>query len=82
MSNSPSSDTGSVVSLWRYPVKSMMGEELHTTSVTDGGLLGDRVYAVIDQFQKSTRTFAGNAAIALRETRADASTETFLSRGS
>ena len=49
MSNSLSSDTGSVVSLWRYPVKSMMGEELHTTSVTDGGLLGDRVYAVIDQ---------------------------------
>lgn len=49
MSNRSSSDTGFVVSLWRYPVKSMMGEELHTTSVTDGGLLGDRVYAVIDQ---------------------------------
>ena len=49
MSNRPSSDTGSVVSLWRYPVKSMMGEELHATHVTDGGLLGDRVYALIDQ---------------------------------
>src|SRR6266536_2874148 len=49
MSNRPSSNTGSVGSLWRYPVKSMMGEELHATSVTDGGLLGDRVYAVIDQ---------------------------------
>ena len=49
MSNRPSSDTGSVVSLWRYPVKSMMGEELHATYITDGGLLGDRVYAVIDQ---------------------------------
>jgi uncharacterized protein YcbX len=49
MSNRPSSDTGSVVSLWRYPVKSMMGEELHATYVTDGGFLGDRVYAVIDQ---------------------------------
>ena len=49
MSNRPSSDTGSVVSLWRYPVKSMMGEEVQATSVTDGGLLGDRVYAVIDQ---------------------------------
>ena len=49
MSNRPSSDIGSVVSLWRYPVKSMMGEELHTTYVTDGGLLGDRGYAVIDQ---------------------------------
>jgi uncharacterized protein len=40
---------GSVVSLWRYPVKSMMGEELPTTLVTDGGLLGDRGYGVIDQ---------------------------------
>ena len=49
MSNRPSSDIGSVVSLWRYPVKSMMGEELQATYVTDGGLLGDRVYAVIDQ---------------------------------
>jgi len=49
MSNRLSSDTGSVVSLWRYPVKSVMGEELHATYVTDGGLLGDRVYAVIDQ---------------------------------
>ena len=49
MSNRPSSDIGSVVSLWRYPVKSMMGEELPATYVTDGGLLGDRVYAVIDQ---------------------------------
>ena len=49
MPNRPSSDTGSVVSLWRYPVKSMMGEELHATYVTDGGFLGDRVYALIDQ---------------------------------
>ena len=49
MANRPSSDTGSVVSLWRYPVKSMLGEEVQATSVTDGGLLGDRVYAVLDQ---------------------------------
>ena len=49
MANRPSSDTGSVVSLWRYPIKSMMGEEVQATSITDGGLLGDRVYAVIDQ---------------------------------
>jgi len=39
---------GSVVSLWRYPVKSMMGEELNATSVTTTGLLGDRAYALID----------------------------------
>src|SRR6266487_5311212 len=39
---------GSVVSLWRYPVKSMMGEELNASEVTERGLLGDRAYALID----------------------------------
>ena len=39
---------GSVVCLWRYPVKSMMGEELNATEVTKFGLLGDRAYAVFD----------------------------------
>jgi uncharacterized protein YcbX len=37
-----------VVALWRYPVKSMMGEELNASDVTDRGLLGDRAYALID----------------------------------
>jgi uncharacterized protein len=41
-------DLGSVVSLWRYPVKSMLGEELNASEVTDLGLLGDRAYAVVD----------------------------------
>jgi uncharacterized protein YcbX len=39
---------GSVVSLWRYPVKSMMGEELNAAEVTERGLLGDRAYALVD----------------------------------
>src|SRR6266851_7224732 len=39
---------GSIDSLWRYPVKSMMGEELNAAEVTKGGLLGDRAYALID----------------------------------
>src|SRR5207253_3966908 len=39
---------GSVVSLWRYPVKSMMGEELNASEVTRRGLLGDRAYALVD----------------------------------
>lgn len=39
---------GSVVALWRYPVKSMMGEELNATEVTERGLLGDRAYALVD----------------------------------
>jgi uncharacterized protein len=41
--------TGTVVSLWRYPVKSMLGEELNSSYVTERGLLGDRAYALIDQ---------------------------------
>ncbi len=40
---------GSVASLWRYPVKSMMGEELQTAQVRDHGLLGDRAYALLDR---------------------------------
>jgi uncharacterized protein YcbX len=41
--------TGKVVSLWRYPVKSMLGEELNSSYITERGLVGDRVYAVIDK---------------------------------
>src|SRR5262249_8844231 len=39
---------GSIVSLWRYPVKSMLGEELNAAEVTNRGLLGDRSYALVD----------------------------------
>ena len=38
----------SVAALWRYPVKSMQGEELDAAEITAGGLLGDRRFAVID----------------------------------
>jgi uncharacterized protein YcbX len=41
-------ETGTVVTLWRYPVKSMGGEELAAAEVTPHGLLGDRAYALID----------------------------------
>ena len=40
---------GTVVSIWRYPVKSMLGEELNSSYITERGLLGDRAYALIDQ---------------------------------
>jgi uncharacterized protein YcbX len=39
---------GKVVSIWRYPVKSMLGEELNSTLVTQGGLIGDRRFALVD----------------------------------
>lgn len=41
-------ETGTVASLWRYPVKSMRGEELPSAELTQYGLLGDRAYALID----------------------------------
>jgi uncharacterized protein YcbX len=39
---------GSITAIWRYPVKSMRGEELDVAEVTERGLFGDRAYALID----------------------------------
>jgi uncharacterized protein YcbX len=39
---------GSVRALWRYPVKSMLGEELDFSDVTGRGFVGDRAYALVD----------------------------------
>ena len=47
--SSAASVVGSVASLWRYPVKSMMGEELNGTVVASQGILGDRSYALRDK---------------------------------
>jgi hypothetical protein len=38
-----------VASLWRYPVKSMQGEELNAAEVTTAGVFGDRRFAIVDQ---------------------------------
>jgi uncharacterized protein YcbX len=48
MPTSAQSFRGSVVALWRYPVKSMMGEELNAAEIAKSGLLGDRAYALVD----------------------------------
>ena len=37
-----------IASLWRYPVKSMMGEELRSTKITAKGIHGDRASALVD----------------------------------
>lgn len=34
--------------IWRFPVKSMGGEQLTRVTVTDKGLVGDRAFAVVD----------------------------------
>jgi uncharacterized protein YcbX len=46
--HAPHTGEGSVVALWRFPVKSMLGEELNASAVTTRGLLGDRAYALMD----------------------------------
>jgi hypothetical protein len=42
-------EPGTVTALRRYPVKSMLGEDLRSVMLTPSGLEGDRVAAVIDQ---------------------------------
>ena len=39
---------GTVAALWRYPVKSMRGEEVRSSPADECGLAGDRRWAVID----------------------------------
>lgn len=48
MSNESQSEVGIVVSVWRYPVKSMGGEKLSVAQVQSEGLVGDRSYAILD----------------------------------
>lgn len=40
--------TGRVVELWRYPVKSMLGERLTEADIGEHGITGDRSFALVD----------------------------------
>ena len=40
---------GTVAALRRYPVKSMLGEEIAAAVVTESGVDKDRVFALIDE---------------------------------
>jgi uncharacterized protein YcbX len=44
-----SEPVGSVRALWRFPVKSMLGEEIEAADLAADGVVGDRVYAVRDK---------------------------------
>jgi hypothetical protein len=69
-SHSPSAqvEAGSVVGLWRYPVKSMMGEELNAAEVTDRGLVGDRQFADFAELVARVRALARRSTPALPPT--------------
>jgi MOSC domain-containing protein len=43
-----SQPVGAVAALWRFPVKSMLGEEVSTADLTMSGVVGDRAYALVD----------------------------------
>lgn len=47
--------SASVREIWRYPVKSMIGERLPETLVTTAGVLGDRGWAVRDEVRGGIR---------------------------
>ena len=40
---------GTIEALWRFPVKSMLGEELDAADLGEGGILGDRAHAIRDK---------------------------------
>jgi MOSC domain-containing protein len=44
-----SEPVGTIDALWRFPVKSMLGEKLDAVDVSEGGIVGDRVYAIVDK---------------------------------
>lgn len=47
---------GSVAALWRYPVKSLLGEELEEAEFSRRGIPGDRAYAIADGESGQLRT--------------------------
>lgn len=56
MNPKSATESGSVLSVWRYPIKSMIGEELALAHVNQHGLLGDRSYALVDTTDGKTAT--------------------------
>ena len=48
-------DLGVVTQVWRYPVKSMMGERLDSVTLGPEGVVGDRTWAVRDEVRGGIR---------------------------
>ena len=47
---------GIVAAIFRYPVKSMLGESLESAEIHDAGIVGDRVWAVRDELRGNFMT--------------------------
>jgi uncharacterized protein YcbX len=44
-----SEPVGTIGALWRFPVKSMLGEEVDGVDLNEGGIVGDRAFALRDR---------------------------------
>src|SRR5436189_766792 len=44
-----SEPVGTIGTLWRFPVKSMLGEQLDAGDLGEAGVVGDRAYAIRDR---------------------------------
>jgi uncharacterized protein YcbX len=44
-----SEPVGTIRALWRFPVKSMLGEDVDAAELSEGGIVGDRAYAIRDR---------------------------------
>ena len=44
-----SEHVGSIATLWRFPVKSMRADSVASVEVGEGGIVGDRAYALVDE---------------------------------
>ena len=58
---------GTVRALWRFPVKSMLGEELEAADLSEGGVAGDRAYALVDRDGQGRECQARKAVAELAE---------------
>ena len=57
-----------VTAIWRYPVKSMAGERVGSTELTETGLVGDRVVSGV--LRDIVRRFRGQLCLNAAVTRA------------
>jgi uncharacterized protein YcbX len=49
-------DVGTIAQIWRYPVKSMLGEQLRVAICDENGIVGDRRFALFDPIMQKQLT--------------------------
>ena len=76
---------GTVAAIYRYPVKSMLGESIRSAAIHEGGIAGDRLWAVRDEsrgdFMTGKRAGALMGCIARSPRSADGAPEIELPTG-